>query len=313
MLRLLTILSVAICTAGLPLRSDELVARGRTESLAHRVFGNQPFPRYQAGHVFSVNGSHSSVRVDAVSSLGRSQVDHSITLPDAFQVSVAGMAVSYDGDIAVIVDAMDKDGRLISAIAWLDEHGSPFRVIRTSPFAATDIGFTADGSLWAAGIEKINRSQAHPSHHIIRQYDSDGERVRSLLPRSAFAGGSWHPAHDSFLATSRNYIAFVSRGERTWTLLSTAGVVVGHGDINGSEQFEIASGAVTDSGRIFLSGEWGDDRTISIIEAGRSTQSRVDTSEVFAREGSGHIVGSEGEDLVLLSMRDWSFIWTGTD
>ncbi len=178
-----------------------------------------------------------------------------LALPGSFQIAVHDVAVSFDGEIAAVVRAADREGRLASAIAWLNEDGSAIRVVRTSPFAAVSIGFTADGSLWAAGVEKVSRDAAHPSHDIIRQYDPEGRLVGPLLSRAEFSQDIWHPALNSFLATSRNYVAFVSEEARTWTLISSAGVVVGHGEVGPPGDCRIIRGAVTDSGRVFINGD----------------------------------------------------------
>lgn len=273
MLRILTILSVAICALSLPIRSDQLVAHGRVESLPNRDFAHHPISRYHAGYVFSIDGSHTSIRVDSVDSGRNTSVDLAVTLPDSFQVTLADIAVSFEGEIAVVADAMDRDGRLVSALVWLDDDGSPVRIVRTSPFAATDIGFTADGSLWAAGVEKISRDEAHPSHDVIRRYNAEGQQVLSLLSKEEFSTDYWHPATDSLLAASRNYIAFVSREAKTWTLISSSGVIAGHGNIDVPGDYEIVSGAVTDSGRIFLGHDWNNYNEIG--RAGRKSHGQL--------------------------------------
>ena len=309
MLRKLTTLSVAICALSLPIRPGPLVTHGRVESLPGRDFAHRPISSYQAGYVFSIDGSHTSIRVDSVDSGNNTSIDLAVTLPDSFRVSLAGVAVSFEGEIAVVADAMDRDGRLTSAIAWLDDDGSPVRIVRTSPFAATDIGFTADGSLWAAGVEKISRDEAHPSHDVIRQYDAKGQQVLSLLSREQFSTDSWHPATDSFLATSRHYIAFVSREARTWTLITSSGVIAGHGSINVPGDYKIVSGAVTDSGRIFINGRSPGDARRSVWEISSGVLSSIDTSGLSNDKLAGHLVGSDGENLVLFSNTSHQFTW----
>ena len=307
MLRLL-ILSAALCTAGLPLNSDQLVPHGRIENLPHRDLEYAPMPRFQAGHVFSRDSSMSSIWIDPVSGNGGEPVDHAIKLPDSIRLSVNDIAVSYDGSVAVCLGAMDRAGRLVSVIAWIGPDGSPTRVVRTSPFSPTGIGFTSDGSLWAAGIEKVNRSDAHPSHDVVQQYDSEGRLVRSLLSRAEFSDNHWHPAYESFLVTSRHYVAFVSESAGTWTLISIAGVVVSQGAIGVSQEFRVVSAAVTDSGRLFVSGRRPDDKYLTYFEVGNETV-QIDTDEFLPLGHSGPIVGSDGESLVVLSNQDHGFVW----
>ena len=314
MLRLL-IASLAICTAAPPLQSGRLVPQGRVEKLPHRTLDYNPMPRYQAGYVFSRDDPMSSIWVDAVGASGGEPFDHAVALPDGFRVLLTDVAVSYDGTIAVVADPMDRDGRLVSVIAWLEPDGEPTRIVRTSPFAATGIGFTADGSLWAAGIEKVNRSEAHPSHHVIRQYDTEGRLVRSLLSRAEFPAEPWHPAYGSTLVTSADYVAFVSGEAGTWTLISTAGAVAGHGQMGLGEGYQVVSAAVTDSGRVFVGGLGPGDRYMTVFEIGSGPPIRMDTSGFLPPGQLGALVGSDGESLVfrLRSAGGAEFIWAGIE
>lgn len=307
MSRILTFPSVAIfaaCLLASPLKADpSLVAHGRRASLDGREFAHQPVPLYQSGHLFSVDGSRSSIWVEFVSNTrAETALDRAIKLPDSTQVLVESVAVSFGGDIAVSAAATDREGRFVSVIAWLDTDGSPTRIVRTSPFAPSDIGFTADGSLWAVGIEKLDRSTAHPSHDTLRQYDSSGTPVRSLLPRSEFSDDHWHPAHDSLMVTSRHYVAFISRDAGTWTLVSTAGVVTGHGSLNLPGEMAINSAAVTDSGRVFVNCHVPNSARSYLFEIGNASRpDRVTTNELFPAEQSRSLAGSDGENLVFLS------------
>ena len=310
MLRLL-ILSVALCTAGLPLNSGRFVPHGRIEHLPHRVLDNAPMPRYQAGYVFSRDSSMSSIWIDPAGAQGSQPADHAIKLPNSTRLIVSDVAVSYDGSVAICASAMDRDGRLASFIAWIGEDGSPTRIVRTSPFSPTGIGFTADGSLWAAGVEKISRSEWHPSHDVVRQYDSEGRLVRSLLSRAEFSDGQWHPAYAAQLVTSRHYVALVSRQTGDWTLISSAGVVVRTGAIGLNGDFQIGTAAVTDSGRLFASVKWPDDRYSTLFEIGGHTV-RFNPAGFSPHESIGPVVGSDGESLVFLNQED-EFVWANLE
>ena len=307
--------SLAICTAALPLQSGRLVPQGRIEKLPHRTLDYNPLPRYQAGYVFSRDAPMSSIWVDAVGAADREPFDHAVTLPDSFRMLLTDVAVSYDGSIAVVADPMDREGQLVSVIAWLGPDGEPTRTVRTSPYAATGIGFTADGSLWAAGIEKVNRSEAHPSHDVIRQYDAEGRLVRSLLSREKFPYDHWHPAYESILVTSTDYVAFVSGEAGTWTLISTAGVVVGHGRMGFGEGYRVISAAVTDSGRVFVGGLGPQDRYMTVFEIADGPPIQIDTSGFLPPGRLGALVGSDGESLVFRrrTERGAEFIWASIE
>lgn len=322
MLRNLTFSIVAVCAACLlasPLRSDQALAvHGRRASLAGRGFDHQPMPRYQADHLFSVDGSRTAIWVEPVSGARpETSIARAVTLPDSTQVLVEAVAVSFDGDIAVSADAMDRDGQLVSVIAWLDADGSPARIVRTSPFAPTGIGFTADGSLWAVGIEKLDRSTSHPSHDTVRQYDSAGTLVRSLLPRSEFPDDHWHPAYRALMATSRHYVAFISREARTWTVVSSAGIVTRHGALNIPGTLRVNSVSVTDSGRVFVNCHEPDDPKSYLFEVGnRSAPDSVTTTGFLPAGQFRCLTGSDGESLVFLSEakgQDPELVWATID
>lgn len=307
--------SLAICTAALPLQSGRLVLQGRVEKLPHRTLDFNPMPRYQAGYVFSRDAPMSSIWVDAVGAPSGESLDHAVTMPDSLRMLLTDVAVSYDGSIAVVADPTDRDGQLVSVIAWLGPDGEPTRTVRTSPYAATGIGFTADGSLWAAGIEKVNRSEAHPSHDVIRQYDAEGRLVRSLLSRSTFPYDHWHPAFGSTLVTSTDHVAFVSGEAGTWTLISTTGEIVGHGRIGLGEGYQVISAAVTDSGRVFVSGLGPGHRYMTVFEIGDGPPLQVDTSGLLPPGHLGALVGSDGESLVFRrrTERGAEFIWASIE
>lgn len=303
----LLILSVALCAAGLPLNSGQLVPRGRIEHLPHRVLDNAPIPRYQAGYISSRDRSMNSIWIDPVGAQDGEPVDHAIKLPNSTRLSVSDVAVSYGGSVAVCASAMDRDGRLASVIAWIGPDGSPTRIVRTAPFSPTGIGFTADGSLWAAGVQKVSQSEWHRSHDGVRQYDAEGRLVRSLLSRTEFSDDQWHPAYAAQLVTSRHYVALVSRQTGAWTLISSAGVVVRNGSTGLNGEFQIGTAAVTDSGRLFVSVKWPDDRHSTLFELG-SQPDRFSPTGFSAGERIGLVVGSDDESLVFLNQDD-GFVW----
>ena len=120
--------------------------------------------------------------------------------------------------------------------------------------------------------------------------------MRSLLSRAEFSSDHWHPAYQSLLVTSRHYVAFVSQEAGTWTLISTADVVVGHGRMRMGEGFRAISAAVTDSGRLFVSGLRSDGRRFTMFELGGATVA-IDTSGFVAAERFGPLAGSDGGEL----------------
>lgn len=308
-----------------PLQAGQLRIPSRAEAYPEREFAHLPLAGYQAGHLFAVNPSHTGIWVEQVA--GGVAIEQAVTLPDSYRIGIAepgGVAVSFDGRIAVTATVMDREGRFGSVIAWLGMDGSLDHVVRTSPFSATDIGFTADGSLWAIGMEKNHPREEKPVHDVMRQYDAGGRLVRTLLPRLSLSDGDWHPTEEAILATSRQYAALISESSKTWTLVSTEGIIVGSGTLDLPEGFDVILGAITDSGRLFVEGQWspefrdGRDPQQPLFEIDRHSGALefVGTAAGVPNEAFRMLLGSEGESLVFhvtSEGRSHRLVWSQPD
>jgi len=214
-------------------------------------------------------------------------------------VVVRDVAVSFNGIIAVSAFATEQKSRkIVDVIVWLDSKGSTLRIVRTTPFAVKSLSFTEDGSLWATGIIKIDRDNAHPTHDIIRQYDSNGILIKSLLSRSHFSYDHWHPVSESLLASSRQYIAFISSSSRTWILISITGEVLSQGRLDLSNQLSIQAASATDSGRVFFTGRWSGNPMFPLFEAVPNSNQDIIRSQVIPSTEFGLLLGSESEELI---------------
>ena len=95
----------------------------------------------------------------------------------------------------------------------------------------------------------------HFLHDILRQYDSDGRLVRSLVSRNSMSTERRHPMWNAQMATSKYYVAIVSNVARKWVLVSSEGIIVRTGsfaaDATRGNFRGFVAVAVTDSGRIF--------------------------------------------------------------
>ncbi len=305
MLPCLRILGVSACLLPFPAQAAQLITE-RTENFPRVNLGDRPLPKYQAGYIFSKNQSHTAIRVDRADGSLLPAVEQALDLPDSFRPDISDVAVSFDGDIAVAASVMDRHGGYLSVIAWFRADGSLVRVVRTAPFNAFDIGFTADGSLWAFGNVKKNMQELDPGHDVLRQYGPDGELARSFLP---WSGGDppdlSHPANDGFLATSRNYAAMASISAGKFALISTDGIVMHEGRLAYPEGLTATIGAVTDSGRIFVAGLWsgespGNYFKGALFEVDRENRilDSVDTASADREGNFGILMGAEEENLV---------------
>lgn len=304
MTRWIPLLALAAGLVPIPTRAAELLVPGRSETYAYRDFGGLPLPSYQSGYVASVNQSMSAYRIDHVTE--GPKIQQSLDPPETFQYRVDAVAVSFDQRVAVSAGAMDREGRLTSVLAWFRMDGSLIRFVRTWPFTAGEIGFTADGSLWAIGVEKLEDLTENPVHHVMRQYGPDGTLIRSLLPRSSLSTGRHHPTEGALLLTSQFHAAVISPVAGLWTVVTTQGVEISEGSLALPPGFQIVLGGITDSGRLFVEGHWenaalrGSFPPITVFEIRQASSALelVQTGSALPTEAFGMLLGSEGEDLV---------------
>jgi hypothetical protein len=308
----------------LSVRAADLQPASRAETFA-RDLTQQPVARYQAGSVFSRDSSLTKIWIDDAIRT-KTILEQHLSLPDTFRVLISDVAVSYDGTIAASASATNREGQSVAVIAWLRPDGTLLRVVPTTPFGARKISFTADGSLWAGGMVKSDetlRDEA-PVHDVLRRYDSEGLLVATFLPRESFLSEWPHPARYALLVTSRDRVAFVSDSAKKWAVLAADGTLLGQGTLESPENFQTMVGAITDSGRLFLSGQWrgnppagGSYPPIPLFEVNQTNGKleQVDTPEV-SREGRlGHLLGSEGEQLVfhVESTAGRQIVWRNVD
>lgn len=304
------------------MQADRIQIPNKTKNFSNRIMANQPLMKYQNGHLYSKNQSHSGIWINHV--INGTEIEKSITFPDSLQTQVADVAVSFDDRIAVSASVMDREGRFAAVIAWYRLNGSLIRIVRTSPFGATKLGFTSDGSLWAVGIEKMNPREEEPVHDIMRQYNAEGKLVRTLLPRLSLTTGIWHPALNSLLLTSRHFVALVSTHARTWTLISPEGIIVNGGTLDLPDGFEVVVGGVTDSGRIFVKGMWTTTPPESIypriplfeVDRNKNNMKLINTTDPLPEGTFGTLLGTEGENLIFYvtsQAEDPKIIWAKPD
>jgi hypothetical protein len=146
-------IAMAVLLAALAGSGAELLPAGKSQPF-NRILDEQPVARYQAGSLFSRDSSLANLWVENLTGSGTS-LEKPLTLPDSFRVMISDVAVSFDGMIAASASANDREGNGFTAIAWLKSDGSLIRVVRTTPFGARQVSFTADGSLWAIGMETV--------------------------------------------------------------------------------------------------------------------------------------------------------------
>ena len=157
------------------LKAERIQSPVRVEIFDERETAGQRFPGYQAGLMFSINKRRDGVWVDSVAD--GTMFDKDVKLPEGRDEYVGDVAISFDGRVAVSVVGVDHLGRVRSCIAWYEMDGTLEKVTVTNPFSANQLGFTADGSLWAFGREREDERREKPVHDVLWQYNAEGKMV----------------------------------------------------------------------------------------------------------------------------------------
>jgi hypothetical protein len=288
--------------------SAELLSAGKAEPF-NRVLDWQPVARYQAGSLFARDSSLVNLWVERVSGDRRS-IQIPISFPDISGLASSDVVVSFDGTIGASAAGTDRQGSSFAGIGLWRPDGSLIRVIRTTPFIARQISFTADGSVWAMGRETAvdGLGDESPVHDVLRRYAPDGEIKGSYLPRASLSTGWPHPSTYGLLVTSKERVGYVSEKAGKWAVLADDGAILGQGAISAPAGFRIYVAAITDSGRLFVSGNWrgkeanspGKHPRIPVFEINPETGTLepVEMAGAFPDGESANLLGAEGEDLV---------------
>lgn len=146
-------------------------------------FANKPLPRYSHGHLLAYDVEQAKVWAYKDGVL---KTEADLALPGYSSVRIRGITSSPAGVLAVNASLSDPRLGSASAIVWIAPGGEILRVVGTSPFSASRIAFSADGSLWALGRVHDTHYRNAPRYDMLRQYNAQGELVRTALASDAF-------------------------------------------------------------------------------------------------------------------------------
>ena len=310
----------ALALSWSPLQAERLQFPTWERILDRRDPGPQRLCAYQNGRMVTLNKEGTGVRIENLLD-GTSFERVMKSFPSGRQV-VNAIAVSFEGHVAVGVSRAYLSGFVESNISWYGPDGALEKVIPTGTLPVREMGFTEDGSLWCLGRERGDTGDA-PRRGVLHQYDASGK----VIFKGAWTErpGDWSPSRypDTRFYTSRNYFAFTSHRAGGWIVMWRGPLeqnwISGkkHGSINVPEGYEFTSGAVTDSGRLFVQGFWvgrhSDNRDPGfqdqdVFELVRQryrshpAEHKIETvsDKVFGKPPPAeiHLVGSQGEDLV---------------
>lgn len=279
-----------------------------------RDFSGEPNTRFENGRLLARGGDHRTIRT--FDAKGNPEAEFALSLPDATSVSHKSVASFPDGGLAIAATAGSREGAVSSVIVFTDGRGAIERIVRTTPFTVFHLAAGPDGSLWAVGREHDAKLDEVPDYDILRQYDRQGQFLRSTLRKSSFhlQGGKWHPAYESWLSASRGKVALycVTAGELVE--VSSSGEVIGRWGISGiPADAQITGLALTSTGAIYVSTQVRSAQQTPVYRLERGSGQFVQTRAVDLapnHRGMSNIAGGDGDQVVFYAKWPTSLIWS---
>jgi len=134
----------------------------------------KPLPKYSNGYFIFY--SHDGA-IASYSSSGALAAQFTVTLPGKTRFLVMDACAWPDGAMAI---ALSAAGGMGSAIVIASSSGQLERTVQTAPFGVAKVVCAPNRRLWAAGWD------GSPGHDTLREYDSEGRFLQSILPGLSF-------------------------------------------------------------------------------------------------------------------------------
>ena len=216
----------------------------------------------------------------------------SIEVPDGSQPVVEDVDFNPDGSAVVAATASGNESKFISGLLLLDRTGGETGFTSTGTYLPGHLAIAPDGSVWTLGWQR-NRED----YKIVRQFSAEGKELKALLPRSLFPRPGLEPgspgAGAQIAVTGDRVDVLALSGETSETMelveLDWDGNVLYRIRTGG----QIARMAITDDGRVFLSGLSGD--LYKLDRAARTWKLVWKAEPLF--------MGADGKDLVFEKLR----------
>jgi hypothetical protein len=145
-----------------------------------------------------------------------------LSIPDAGTIELrwGGFARGMDGSIVACGSAYSHDSRGANFIVWISEDGQQQRVLRLTDFVPHKVGVGPDGTVWAAGRDKVTR------RIVMRRYDRQGNDLGSTDLAAERSVGQFHSLYHSYIVTSPDRIGWYSAGARQYIEFDVSGTVL---------------------------------------------------------------------------------------
>jgi hypothetical protein len=275
------------------------------------VIANSPrIVSWNKGYLASSGDGEMKEPVALYDKSGKWLFEHFLTFENAIKVYAQNAAPTNSGTVVVAASALKADGTAADLIVEVGKDGIR-RIIRTSPFYATNVCVTEEGLVWAFGHELNAARTAEPrAHHpILREYSLDKGELRSALDRATFIPPRGVPIQgsrrDVYLKCARDKVVLVSGSTNELVEYDLASSKLSRYPIAGMpEGFYMTGAAVTDSGGIYVSASRPGENALTGMARLQVNSSSGTADWTFLapaiRPAGRHFVllGSDGEDLV---------------
>jgi hypothetical protein len=143
---------------------------------------------------YSAWGSKSSPAVEVFDRNGNNRETTEFWIDGASRVRIDSASADSKGTVYLSGLAVRDDGAHFHFIASVGPNGRPSSLIRTEPFAATEICAADDGSVWAFGHDlQLDRGKTSAHYAMLRQYDFNRGLRQALLDRQSVSIRRFHP------------------------------------------------------------------------------------------------------------------------
>ena len=143
---------------------------------------------------YSAWGSKSSPAVSVFDTRGNNTETPEFWIDGATSVRIDSASIDSNGTVYLAGLAVRDDGAHFHFIASVDPKGGPKSLIRTEPFAASEICAAGDGSVWAFGHDvRLDRSRSSAHYATLREYDFKQGLKQALLDRQSVSTGKFYP------------------------------------------------------------------------------------------------------------------------
>ena len=143
-------------------------------------------------------------------------------LPDGARINLMNIALSNDGEIALVGSALSADSRGATFVARIAADRQHQTVTRIWPYCAVVVTFAPDGTVWTVGHLKDDENTRVVAYNVLRRFDHSGKVLGSTTIRTSAS----RPQETSYLFSSADRVGWFTR-EREFIEFSLDGTEIG--------------------------------------------------------------------------------------